>query len=64
MNFDIMPDTGRMRGDCAQAQGFSVRRPSRRKSSCSDLYALFETVRPNEVDPEARLADVVARIAN
>ena len=66
MNLDFSPDTGRMNGRWPSAQEVvAVRRLRARRPSAPPLmYTLIETARLNDVDPQAWLADVLARIAD
>ena len=64
VDFQLLPDMGRMNGQWpwAESRGCSPA-PIAAAERAAAMYALIVTAKLNDVDPQAWLADVLARIA-
>ena len=64
VDFQFLPDMGRMNGQWpwAESRGCSVG-PIAAGERAAAMYSLIVTAKMNDVDPQAWLADVLARIA-
>jgi transposase len=61
MNFDVVPNTGRMNMRWRGRKSWLSERGAER---AAPMYTLIQTAKLNAIDPQAWLANVLARIAD
>jgi hypothetical protein len=64
MNLDLSPDTGRMNGRWRAGKNYLFAGSDEGGRRAAIIYTLIETARPNDVDPEAWLGNVISRTAH